>query len=124
MTHGEMEALPELPDDGFYYHYKHDPNGAVNNYAYYIFNVGHHTEDDCRPIDKFTANYLPLYEDAYVYRLGNGRISDTRPLSMLMSKVTKDGVELNRFTRIFDPDIIDALTIQGRKMYPNRPFFR
>lgn len=34
------------PELGFYYHYKHDPTGAVNNYAYEILNIGHHTEID------------------------------------------------------------------------------
>jgi hypothetical protein len=31
------------PEPGFYCHFKHDPNGPVNNYAYYISGVGHHT---------------------------------------------------------------------------------
>lgn len=29
----------ELPEPGYYYHFKHDPNGPVNNYAYYIYGV-------------------------------------------------------------------------------------
>ena len=37
----------QCPEPGYYYHYKHDPNGPLNNYAYYIYGVGHHTEDDC-----------------------------------------------------------------------------
>jgi hypothetical protein len=36
-----------LPAPGYYYHFKHDPDGPVKNYAYYIYGVGHHTEDDC-----------------------------------------------------------------------------
>ena len=36
-----------LPEPGYYYHFKHDPDGPINNYAYYIHGVGHHTEDDC-----------------------------------------------------------------------------
>ena len=59
-----------LPEPGFYYHFKHDPDGPVNNYAYYIYGVGHHTEDDCRPEDAFMQVYRPLYEDAYAYRHG------------------------------------------------------
>jgi hypothetical protein len=34
----------QCPEPGYY---KHDPNGPLNNYAYYIYGVGHHTEDDC-----------------------------------------------------------------------------
>ena len=29
------------PEPGYYYHYKHDPNGPLNNYAYYIYGIGH-----------------------------------------------------------------------------------
>jgi ABC-type transport system substrate-binding protein len=39
----------QCPEPGYYYHYKHDPNGPLNNYAYYIYGVGHHSDDDCRP---------------------------------------------------------------------------
>jgi hypothetical protein len=41
----------KLPEPGYYYHFKHDPDGPLNNYAYYIYGVGHHTENDCRPED-------------------------------------------------------------------------
>ena len=37
----------KLPEPGYYYHFKHDPDGPLNNYAYSIYGVGHHTEDDC-----------------------------------------------------------------------------
>jgi hypothetical protein len=43
----------ELPEPGYYYHFKHDPDGPLNNYAYYIYGVGHHTENDCRTEDAF-----------------------------------------------------------------------
>ena len=26
----------KLPEPGYYYHFKHDPDGPLNNYAYYI----------------------------------------------------------------------------------------
>ena len=51
-----------LPEPGYYYHFKHDPDGPLNNYAYYIYGVGHHTEDDCRTEDAFMQVYRPLYE--------------------------------------------------------------
>lgn len=41
------------PKAGFYYHHKHDPKGPLNNYAYFIYGIGHHTEDECRPEDAF-----------------------------------------------------------------------
>ena len=55
----------KLPEPGYYYHFKHDPHGPVNNYAYYIYGVGHHTEGNCRPEDAFMQVYRPLYEEAY-----------------------------------------------------------
>ena len=70
----------QCPEPGYYYHYKHDPNGPLNNYAYYIYGVGHHTEDDCRPEDAFMQVYRSLYETAYAYR--NGGMFDLRPLYM------------------------------------------
>jgi hypothetical protein len=69
-----------LPEPGYYYHFKHDPNGPLNNYAYYIYGVGHHTEDDCRDEDAFMQVYRPLYENSYAYR--NGGLFDLRPLPM------------------------------------------
>jgi hypothetical protein len=29
----------KLPEPGYYYHFKHDPDGPLNNYAYYIYGV-------------------------------------------------------------------------------------
>src|SRR5580698_10526405 len=71
-------APPERrPKPGYYYHFTHDPNGLLNNYAYYNYGVGHHTEDDCRPEDAFMQVYRPLY-DAYASR--HGGMFDLRPL--------------------------------------------
>jgi hypothetical protein len=119
MAHDDAQVLPHLPEVGYYHHYKHDPNGAVNIYAYFVFNVGYHTEDDCRPIDQWSVDYLPLY-DAFVYRLGKGRVSDSRPLEMFMSKVVKDGIERERFARITDPKVIKQLEATRKQMYPDR----
>ena len=58
------------PEPGYYYHFKHDPAGPLNNYAYYIYGVGQHTEEDCRSEDAFMQVYRPLYEEAYAYRNG------------------------------------------------------
>jgi len=73
-----------------YYNYKHDPNGPLNNYAYYIYGVGHHTEDDCRPEDAFMQVYRPLYETAYAYR--NGGMFDLRPLYMFYKPALNTGL--------------------------------
>jgi len=46
----------KLPEPGYYYHFKHDPDGPLHNDASYIYGVGHHTEGDCRPED---GSYCP-----------------------------------------------------------------
>jgi len=116
MAHDDIETLPALPETGFYYHYKHDPAGSVNNYAYEVVGVGYHTEDDCRPIDQYLVWYRPLY-DAFVYRLGKGKLGDTRPLSMFMESVTKDGKTFPRFAKVTDPIILDELAKIRDQMY-------
>src|SRR3989344_2372673 len=93
-----MDPIPpaNLPEPGFYYHYKHDHEGPEEKYAYELMGIGHHTEEDCRPEDSFLAVYRPLYEEALVYRLS--RMYDIRPLSMFMETVVKEGRETPRFT--------------------------
>lgn len=105
-----------IPENGFYYHYKHDPNGAVNNYAYEVMGVGHHTEDDSRPEDAYMVVYRPLYEEASVYQAG--KLFDLRPLGMFMENVTKDGRIFPRFERISDAVIIAELKVISKSMYP------
>lgn len=112
----EIPPPEKRPEPGFYYHYKHDPQGPVNNYAYYIYGVGHHTEDDCRPEDAFMQVYRPLYE-AYVYK--QGRLFDLRPLHMFYEPAEKDGEKVQRFTKITDPDTIARLREIKTQMYPS-----
>ncbi len=115
MSYEDAGTLPtQLPEKGFYYHYKHDPTGLVNNYAYEVIGVGHHTEDDCRPEDQFLMVYRPLY-DAFVFKLG--KLFAIRPLAMWMGTVQKDGESMPRFTRITDTKTINELTVIRNKMY-------
>ena len=107
----------ELPQPGYYYHFKHDPNGKVNNYAYYIYGVGHHTESDCREADAFMQVYRPLYEDSYAYR--NGGLYDLRPLHMFYDPATLNGRQVPRFTRITDPAVLAQLIAIKARMYPD-----
>ena len=115
--------LPEkVPEKGFYYHYKHDPSGPVNNYAYKVVGVGFHTEDvpDRHSNDAFFVNYLPLYESAAVYQASQkfGMVcTDERPLEMWMGNVTKEGKTFPRFTKITDPAALVELELIEKKMY-------
>ena len=92
-------------EKGFYYHYKHDPAGSVNNYAYEIMGVGHHTEVDGLE-ESAMVMYRPIYE-ASVYKIG--KHWDLRPLGMFMETVVKEGVTRERFQKISDPLVIASL---------------
>jgi hypothetical protein len=110
----------QVPELGFYYHYKHDPNGSVNNYAYEVIGVGFHTEDDVRPGEEHFLIYRPLY-DASVYKASKELgipCFDNRPLEMWMEDVEKDGRKFPRFQKIVDPSIIEELLKIRNEMYP------
>lgn len=97
----------------FYYHYKHDPNGPVNNYAYEIVGIGVHTEMHDDPKGKMVI-YRPLYE-SFVYK--QGKWCDVRPLDMFIEKVTKDDETFPRFQKIVDKEIILKLEEIRSLMY-------
>jgi len=111
-----MKIPSRVPEIGFYYHYKHDPKGTVNNYAYEVVGTGVHTEDDCRPEDASMVVYRPLYNSP-VYKAG--KLFDLRPLEMWMGTVTKDGKTFPRFERITDTETIAALQKLKDEMYGN-----
>jgi hypothetical protein len=109
-----MKIPNKVPEKGFYYHYKHDPKGSINNYAYEVIGVGVHSEDDCRPEDANMVVYLPLYEAA-VFKAG--KLFDLRPLEMWMGDVEKEGKTIRRFTKIVDEEVISKLNKIKEKMY-------
>lgn len=99
------------PEKGYYYHYKHDPSGEINNYAYEVLGVGHHTEKE----EEFFVIYKPLYKEALVYKMG--KLFDVRPLAMFMENVTKDGQTFPRFQKITDQNIISKLEEIKKEIY-------
>ncbi len=106
-----MVTIPKVrPENGFYYHYKHDPAGEVNDYAYEVVGVGHHTEDE---VTNFVI-YRPLYPSS-VYLAG--KMFDVRPLEMFLEKVEKDGKSIERFTKITDAKVIAELEKIKGEMY-------
>jgi hypothetical protein len=109
-----MKIPTSVPETGFYYHYKHDPNGPINNYAYELVGIGCHTEEDCRPEDSNLAIYRPLYENTEVYRAG--KLVWVRPLEMFTGTVEKAG-NIPRFSKVTDSEILMQLTEIRDKMY-------
>lgn len=111
--------IPQItPRLGFYYHYKHDPTGPINNYAYEVVGTGCHTEEDCRPEDASMVVYRPLYPSS-VYKAG--KLFDLRPLDMFMESVTKEGNTFPRFRQITDTDVISGLAKIRDEMYKEDP---
>ncbi len=109
-----METASKQITPGFYYHYKHNPEGEWNNYLYEILNVGHHTEIDGLDESAMVV-YRPLYKEAGVY--GAGRHWDVRPYDMFLEKVTKDDKEMDRFTLITDPELIEKCKNLAQELY-------
>ncbi len=105
-----MEIPKQAPKPGFYYHYKHQPRGPVNDYAYEFMGVGYHTETG-----EAQAVYRPLYREASVYQAG--RAFDVRPLKMWLEEVEKGGQHFLRFTPITDPTTILVLERIKLEMY-------
>ncbi len=108
-----------VPKPGFYYHYKHDPKGSINNYAYEVVGVGFHTEDNARPGEEHFLVYRPLY-DAAVYKASKELgipCCDNRPLEMWMENVEKDGKTIPRFKKITDEKVIAELEKVREEMY-------
>ncbi len=104
----DITKIPDTPlEKGFYYHYHHDSNGPINNYAYEVLGVSRHTETDT-----LTMLYRPLYENTYF-----DVDFSNRPLDMAMGVVMKDGKEMPRFRKIDDPEIILKLTEIRNQMY-------
>lgn len=112
----EMTPPGPMPEKGFYYHYKHDPAGPFNNYAYEVLGTGCDTEGDWSTPDAYFVIYRSLYEDSAAFRAG--KLWDLRPLTMFMGDVTKsDGMNVPRFHKIANPEIIAELTEKRREMY-------
>lgn len=103
----EIPANPITP--GYYYHYKHDPNGPFNTYAYQVLGIIRHTENKT-----LMMAYRPLYENTYFDVDISGR-----PLEMAMDTVVVNGTEMPRFRRIEDAELIEKLRLIQKEMYPD-----
>ena len=102
-----------IPEKGFYYHYKHDPAKGINNYAYEVIGMARHTELQDPAIDKFVI-YRKIGESTY---FENGKYMGARPLDMFLEDVIVEGQTMPRFTRITDPAVIAELAVIRDRMY-------
>lgn len=103
-----MPIIMNIPEKGFYYHFKHDPSIGINHHAYEVIGLGQSTEDNSKYVI-----YLPICEDTYIDK-GNFAM---RPLEMFMETITRDGKTMQRFTKISDQGTISKLVEIRDKMY-------
>lgn len=116
-----LKIPKHFPQPGFYYHYKHDPQKGIRDYAYEVVGLGFHTEEDCRPQDVCMVDYRPLYEESLVRKISltMGILAvDHRPVDMFMETVVKDGKEILRFQKITDQSLVTQLKTIRDEMYP------
>ncbi len=91
----------KIPENGFYYHYKHDGAKGFNDHAYEVTGLAKHSEDST-----LLVNYLPLYENNELAPAQQW----TRPIELFFDEVIVDGKPLPHFVKITDPEIIAKLT--------------
>jgi len=93
---------------GFYYHYKHDPEGEFGNYTYEVIGIGLHSEDRTK-----TVIYRPLYKNNFM----EGSDYINRPYDMFVGNVEVEGKIIPRFKLITDPEIISKLAQIKKEVY-------
>ncbi len=94
--------------NGLYYHYKHNPEGEINNYAYEVIGTGLHTEDGTHFVI-----YRPLYISTFLGSAGYY----IRPYEMFIGNVEINGKLVKRFEKIEDEDLLTKLDRIKREMY-------
>lgn len=72
----------QIPQKGFYRHYKHNPEKGFNDYVYEMIGVALHSEEKI-----YLVAYRPLYKNTYLTPAD----FSVRPLDMFMENVEKDG---------------------------------
>lgn len=97
-----------IPQKGFYIHYKHDPQGELNNYIYEVVGIGRNTEDKT-----FTVLYRPMYKNDWMPPAD----FQSRPIEMFNGVVEKEGEMVSRFTLITDADKITELEKVRDELY-------
>lgn len=99
------------PELGYYYRYQHDSSGAFNNYAYCIYGLGHQPKmiavqkmRSCRSTGLYTKT-------AYAPGMAGCSIGD-KPAIV-------NGIEVPRFAKITDPEVIARLAAIKARVYPD-----
>ena len=97
----DMPPPEKLPEPGYYYHFKHDPDGPLNNYAYYL-SVRNEQLEKAERMSKRSNELSPAqmsYQDTYAWVLFRlGRYADARIwIEKAVAAGASDGVILEHY---------------------------
>ena len=111
-----------LPEKGFYYHCKHNPQKGIDDCAYEVVGTAFSTESagvhNENPQDFYKDEvvvYRSLFSDSLILKAK--RDFWIRPLKMFLEDVEKDGKKMQRFIKITDSEIIAELEKIRDRMY-------
>jgi hypothetical protein len=112
-------------EKGFYYHFRHDPNGPVTDCVYEMIGTAFNTETITSgtgktedPTEFFKDEmviYRPLYDTSLVYK--TGKRFWVRPALMFLEIIEKEGKTFQRFQKITDPAVVAELEKVRDEMY-------
>ena len=89
---------PNYPKTGdYFYHYKHNSNLDLTNFAYQIIGIALSTETE-----ELLVAYKPLYKLNHISEAS----FFARPLSVFLEKVELNGQRVPRFSKIIDQEIL------------------
>ena len=97
-----------IPENGFYVHYKHEPNAESHNYMYEVVGLARNTEDK-----SYAVLYRPLYKNDWFAPASY----QARPLDMFVEEIEKDGSCIPRFRKVSDPELVSELEKVRASMY-------
>jgi tellurite methyltransferase len=100
----------QVPENGFYYHYKHNEDKGFNHHAYEVTGIGKHTEDD--------SDFV-IYRSLYVNDI-TPATHFVRPIELFFDEVQYEGKTLPHFVKITDPEMIEKLKDIKEKMYGSK----
>ena len=98
----------KTPENGFYRHYKHNPEKGFNDYVYEVIGIALHSEEKV-----YLVAYRPLYKNTYLVPAN----FSVRPLKMFLEDVEINGKIIPRFKHITDEKLIVELRKIKDEMY-------
>lgn len=89
-----------IPNKGFYRHYKHNPQKGFNDHIYEVIGIALHSEE---------KTYFVAYRPVYINKYLSPANFSVRPLAMFLENVEVDGKVLPRFEYITDENLVKEL---------------